>query len=595
MSGLEVIGVVLGALPVLIMAVQEYEKALGPLGMLVWPSKYRQELQRLNRQLRTQRDLFESSLRVLLTPAIDEVTFARLLEKPNAPNRRIDKMKTGLIEDCRLLPQRELFESSLKAFLTPAIDEVRFSDLPVGANETRWLTHEMKEKLERAVPMGCLFVIEDMADTVKKLQDVLRKPKIEFSFTRPRREKLMNDLRRCNSDLQRFASHKIGTDRASPIKAQSAQEPPLSLDRLRRIRHMTWDLYSALQQSIWSQQSSCHVVGLHIEIEDSSAGSRYRLLLAHMRSSLLSSKPLQWLTREVTVKVADKNLSHDAKIEGCCNTIDQLMEAKAGSQLHIPGSIHLFQLQATAEPKTSDLKGQNIYHLSHVLERPEVLASELVHGWHRWQRAQVAVVLAHAMLHLHKSPWLESTWNSGDIQIMGNVSKKVYEALWYPFISRPFLLHSGSQELLQPLVAGTSKESVIAAESMSLVPISKQRKTENQRVPRVRNRDLYNLGIILVELAFNTTLRQKRQKQDEDNIPESNADPWIDHNTACRLLENELVWEMGPDYANIVRRCIYGFDIDTHDLDHPKFHNAVCKGVLEPLKIDMMLRSPNGR
>jgi hypothetical protein len=592
MSGLEVIGVVLGALPLLIMAVQEYEKALGPLGMLVWPSKYRQELQRLNRQLRTQRDLFESSLKVLLTPAIDEATFAHLL---NAPNCRINKMKAGLIEDRRLLPQRELFESSLKVLLTPAIDEARFSDLPVGAKETGWLTHEMKEKLERLVPMGCLFVIEDMADIVRKLQDVLRKPKVEFSFTRPRREKLMNDLRRCNSDLQGFASQKIGIGRASPTEAQSAQESRLSLDRFSRIRSITWDLYSALQQSIWFQQSSCHVVGLYIEIEDSSAGSRYRLLLAHMRSSQLSGKPPQWLTREVTVKLADKNLSHEAKTEGHCNTIDQLMEAKADSQLYVLGSTHLFQLQATAEPKTSDLRGQNIYHLSHVLERSEVLASELAHGWHRWQRAQVAVILAHAMLHLHKSPWLEATWNSGDIQLMGNVSKKVYEPIWYPLISRPFLLHSASQEPLQPLAAGTSKESVIAAESMSLVPISKQRKTENQSGPRVRNRDLYNLGIILVELAFNTTLRQKRQKQDEDNTPESDADAWIDHNTACRLLENELVWEMGPDYANIVRRCIYGFDIDTHDLENPRFHNVVCKGVLEPLKKDMILRSPNGR
>jgi hypothetical protein len=579
MSGLEVVGVVLGALPLLIKAVQEYEKGLGPLGMLVWPSKYRQELQRLNRQLRTQRDLFESSLKVLLTPAIDEVTFAHLLEEFNEPNWRINKMKAGLIEDRRLLRQREFFESSLKVLLTPAIDEARFSDPPVGAKVTRWHTPDMKEKLERAVPEGCLFVIEDMADTVKELQDVLRKPRVEFSFTRPRREKLMNDLRRCNSDLQGFASQKIGVDRASPIKAQSAQEPRLSLDRLRKVRPIAWDLYSALQQSILSQESSCHVVSLYVEIEDSSAGSPYRLLLAHMRSSQLSGKPPQWLTREVTAKVADKKPPHEANAEGLCNTIDQLMEAKADSQLHIPGSIHLFQLQAIAEPKTSDLKGQNIYHLSYVLERPEVLASELAHGWYRWQRAQVAVILAHAMLHLHTSPWLESTWSSKDIQIIGNGSKKVYEAIWYPFISRPFL----------------GKESVIAAESMTLVPLSKQRKPENQRGPRVRNRDLYNLGIILVELAFNTTLRQKRQKQDENNTPESDADAWIDHNTACRLLENELVWEMGPDYANIVRRCIYGFDIDTHDLENPRFHNVVCKGVMEPLKLDLILRSPNGR
>jgi hypothetical protein len=59
-------------------------------------------------------------------------------------------------------------------------------------------------------------------------------------------------------------------------------------------------------------------------------------------------------------------------------------------------------------------------------------------------------------------------------------------------------------------------------------------------------------------------------------------------------LENELVWELGPGYADVVRRekkiesvinsktvvsfeyhdySIDGFDIDNHDLENPRFHS----------------------
>lgn len=549
MSGIEVIGIVLGILPILIKAVEGYEKGLGPLGVLFWPSKYRLELRRLDRQLRTQRDLFESSLKVLLSPVIDETTFSKVL---------------------------------------------------VGANETSW-SPATKAMLEGVLSAGCLIVIEDMGNTVKQLQIVLQGPKLKFSFTQQKRDGLVNDLRRYNSDLQGFASHRIGRDSVLPMRERAVQEPRLRQDRLRRVRLIASDLYTAIEQSSQSQTRSCHVVNLYIEIQDTvEEYLQCRLLLAQMLSSPSRDSLPQWSMREVIAKVEDREMSQPVKqeMQSQCTTLEGLIEAKADSRLFIEGLIHRFQVQAVGQPKYSDMKAQNIYHLSHLLDKSDILATELARRWYRWQRSQIAVTLAYTVLQLYKSPWLEFTWSSGDIQIMGDASNQSYEASWYPSISRPFPSIPDNLEPSQPFAGQSSKESIIAAESMSLIPISTQRKSSASRKqggPRVRNRDLYNLGIVLVELAFNTTLRQKREKSDYDDPHAPGADVWTDHNTACRLLENELVWEMGPAYASVVRRCIYGFDIDTHDFENPRFHNMVCTGVLEPLKKDLMLRGPSGR
>jgi hypothetical protein len=134
--------------------------------------------------------------------------------------------------------------------------------------------------------------------------------------------------------------------------------------------------------------------------------------------------------------------------------------------------------------------------------------------------------LAHAVLQLHSAPWLESTWSNKDIQIRGGASNVSDGTSWHPSISRSFGSVFDILEPIKSLAAEPSIESTFETESMSLVPISTQRKglaLRNQSRPRVRNREVYNLGIILVELAFNSTLELKREKQDYDDIPVPDA------------------------------------------------------------------------
>ena len=85
MSGSEIVGVVLAAFPLLIGAVQTYERGLEPLTTLFYPGKFRRELKCLNRQICTQRDLLELYLAQLLSPAISASGCIELFNCPNGP------------------------------------------------------------------------------------------------------------------------------------------------------------------------------------------------------------------------------------------------------------------------------------------------------------------------------------------------------------------------------------------------------------------------------------------------------------------------------------------------------------------------------
>ena len=85
MSGFEIVGVILAVLPLLISAVENYQRGLNPLKTLLYPSKYEVELRSLNRKLQIQKDLFEKSIATLLLPGISRRTLGILLKNPNGP------------------------------------------------------------------------------------------------------------------------------------------------------------------------------------------------------------------------------------------------------------------------------------------------------------------------------------------------------------------------------------------------------------------------------------------------------------------------------------------------------------------------------
>jgi hypothetical protein len=101
----------------------------------------------------------------------------------------------------------------------------------------------------------------------------------------------------------------------------------------------------------------------------------------------------------------------------------------------------------------------------------------------------------------------------------------------------------------------------------------------------IRNRTLFALGVILIELWYRKPLRQLRKPEDgSEDVDDPVSSLMADWNTAYRLWD-KLYEEAGATYADVVRRCIRcDFDRRGCDLEDVAFQKAVFDGVVAQLK-----------
>lgn len=97
----------------------------------------------------------------------------------------------------------------------------------------------------------------------------------------------------------------------------------------------------------------------------------------------------------------------------------------------------------------------------------------------------------------------------------------------------------------------------------------------------LRNKTIFDLGVLLIELWFNKSLEQLRHPEDlgDDGRPNE----YTDFATALRLIR-AVDADAGPRYGKAVRRCIKcDFDQREDDLDSQEFRQAVYQGVVAVL------------
>lgn len=104
MSGAEVVGLVLGVLPLIVSAVENYEAAFRPFLTF---SRYCNELRDFRTDFATQRQLFQNHCLILLASQIDSDEAEEILRSGANPKWRVDK-----------LGEKELaLETKLKSYL----------------------------------------------------------------------------------------------------------------------------------------------------------------------------------------------------------------------------------------------------------------------------------------------------------------------------------------------------------------------------------------------------------------------------------------------------------------------------------------------
>ncbi|KAH7174587.1 uncharacterized protein B0J16DRAFT_183258 [Fusarium flagelliforme] len=187
----------------------------------------------------------------------------------------------------------------------------------------------------------------------------------------------------------------------------------------------------------------------------------------------------------------------------------------------------------------------------------------------RKQRLAIAAASSWAVLYLCGSPWLNDDWDGKNhLQLFLEEAQGTGPASLqadYPSIS----------QLFKPISQGLSSE--------PMNPV-----TDFQNC-QIRNKTLFSLGILLIELCLNKTLDQLRRELQANDFAASldvlSPEP-SDFEVANRLTE-DIYLEAGHSYGYAVQRCLRcefpGRDV-TKDFKFQPFRRHFFNGVVAPIQ-----------
>ena len=96
----------------------------------------------------------------------------------------------------------------------------------------------------------------------------------------------------------------------------------------------------------------------------------------------------------------------------------------------------------------------------------------------------------------------------------------------------------------------------------------------------IRSEVLFPLGLALVELSLGQTLASMREPEDDD------ADEAVaDLKTASRLV-NDVSYESGGRYGDVVKKCLFWHGLEDTNLDNEDLQQAVFELIVSPLLED---------
>lgn len=175
------------------------------------------------------------------------------------------------------------------------------------------------------------------------------------------------------------------------------------------------------------------------------------------------------------------------------------------------------------------------------------------------EKLNLAKLLALAVLQYHSTPWLKREWQSQDIVFFG-IRDFAEDPLRMPYLKSRVQTQRNAADQ-QVTTSATGRDCSAAT---------------HLRSP-VRNYTLYSLGVILIELAYDSPLQDLKKPEDDQ------GDPHTLYWTATRL--GERVWrELGPKYADAVKICLHGGFGASSELEDMKVQKVFFGEVVQKLE-----------
>lgn len=216
-------------------------------------------------------------------------------------------------------------------------------------------------------------------------------------------------------------------------------------------------------------------------------------------------------------------------------------------------SKHLLYIDSRMDTITTAAKSSDMIALNDLLTET-YLATQAGGILPEGKRIHFGKQLALALLQFHDTRWLKDTWSSRDIVI----SNAKDDQLNPPKQSDDFTHESYANVAI--------KEHDEVAKLLKSRPL-----------PYIRNRALFNLGKILLELAFQKPFNELRRPEDLEADPTADSDYF----TAKRLLCSVSA-ELGDRYGEVARKCIecdfgQGDNLSLEKLQASFYQYVICE------------------
>ncbi|OTA55114.1 hypothetical protein K449DRAFT_179585 [Hypoxylon sp. EC38] len=560
MSGFEIAGVVLGAFPLAIEALEKYREVFKRVGLFY---KIRVEYIKCEHNLKFHRASFTGHLRRLLLPLIeDDGKIKDLLSNPGGTfwkdqetidllQRRLGEESYGLFIDCiggvkevmgklnsELVLDSATLQESLRKPKKPITPGTRLKESATKAN-IQFQMYKLKFSNGETVRTTLFKELEHYDAQLTRLLDMNDK-ETELAKKRPlATNSSSSDTALCNFWVNANALFKALTS-AWSCCCQDKHLAELLLQHRTSKKNEFNMLFAKHNSSRWHIQKA-----LITERNDSNVQTApttnpiIKNVSIHQphhrtnvprRPALRASNPNTPPPRSPArvshiVAVPDTHSDHDNPILSLCTSLDQVGDDCCGYLTEEDCRYYVYRV---SQQQTDNFDSVTI---------DQILRKEVSPPPSRRQRYALSFILASSFLQLLNTPWLPESWSKSDIVFISDEKNPSVFLLDQPHLKRDFVVSRVSQDDQQPL------------------PSPATAINQNRSAKTFRSLEL--LGIVLLELCFGQLLEdqpcRKRWPSGDDEMQKYAFDF-----VAARQWNDEVNEEAGPDFDEAIRWCFEG-------------------------------------
>ncbi|KAI0895314.1 hypothetical protein F4806DRAFT_503245 [Annulohypoxylon nitens] len=544
MSGLEIVGIVLGTIPIAIQALKECKKFSKRFYTI------RAEFTKCDQTLKCHQTFFEDTMRKLLQPLIKDEDRMKLLLSDPGGNRWADK--------------------EIARFLQEALGERRYEDFINCVQQLSGVMIKLAQLLELSpIPKDHskqpdLPSFESRSDVPRRISKRLR-----FILHETTRNNLFRELDMLDRRLRQITSDKT-LPMQSPIDSQPYSTTLCSI----------WKHASALFKALSTSWACCcqgrHLAELLLQHRDTDKNEFNMLFAKHLAScwqiqrALITADddphstklpinsygditvathrppdhrtraPLRSALKKVkAINIQEKSTGKEPSVS--CTSIPTHSPMSKERIISLCGSLNEDDNACYGYVAEEDYKYYVCRLSRRQAERFDSVTLDQIIKQHqglkkvsRLKRYKLSFTLASAFLQLLDTAWLPNKWKKSDIVFFKDEENHSCLRLDQPYLKREFITSAGSNDGQQDQIAGTT--TIYSA---------------SPGTPR----SLELFGIVLLELCFGEPLEKQEIRKE---LPDGNDEllKYIYDVSAARQWNEEVLEEAGMDFEEAIKWCL---------------------------------------